>query len=179
MPGETKEGNNTDTFKARDKNRAQHIQGLSPSPDPISAVYISPVLAAIQGGLNLSRIELYSIMFIVLSAEAILPQSIIQFIACNHVTLLAESCVVLTATRQKFIILVQWVGPSMAVFSGLSLLDTATSNIVSCSVSTRKVTLSTVSLLHFTLPCSLTHSFSFTISARIFHASLREIFPIV
>ncbi len=43
-------------------------------------------------------------MFIVLSAEAILPWSVIQFIACNHVTLLAESfCVVLTATRQKFI----------------------------------------------------------------------------
>lgn len=72
----------------RDKNHTQQNQVTAPSPDPISAYYISTVLAAVQGALNLSRIELYSIMFIVLSAEAILPRSVIQFIACNHVTLL-------------------------------------------------------------------------------------------
>lgn len=84
----------TTTIRSKTKESA-------PSPDPISADYILMVLAAVQGFLNLSHIKLYSIMFIVLSADAILPQSIIQFIECNHVTLLAESfCVVLTATRQ-------------------------------------------------------------------------------
>lgn len=89
----------------RDKNHTQQNQEIGPSPDPISADYISTVLAAVQGALNLSRIKLYSIMFIVLSDEAILPWSVIQFIACNHVT--SPKVFVLSSLPQvKFVILV-------------------------------------------------------------------------
>ncbi len=34
MPGETKEGNKTDTFKARDKNRTQHSKSKDSALPP-------------------------------------------------------------------------------------------------------------------------------------------------